>query len=157
MADGRSARLRRITVGGGLWAPLASRAANVDSSPVKSPEGPQGESDMPPNRASHFGFRLLGLAAMLFGGAMLLYIYLFASMVDPRLNPAARWFAILEKMFLSREVIGTGLALTLVLEGAVAMVCKPLAAFATESQSARLATVLGLIVLSIAAIFLVFG
>jgi hypothetical protein len=46
-----------------------------------------------------------GLLGVLIGGFVFLYVYMFASMVDPRLMGMDRWAVILEKMFLTLSVI----------------------------------------------------
>ena len=60
---------------------------------------------------------LIGLAYVLAGGAALIYIYAFASMVDPEMTAKARRLAILSRMFALPDSLYTILACGMVFAG----------------------------------------
>jgi hypothetical protein len=62
---------------------------------------------------------VLGSLLVVIGGFVDLYVYAFASMVDPRLLPAAQRLAILKSMFLTSSVIPTVFGLTVAIAGIV--------------------------------------
>ena len=73
-------------------------------------------------RPIFLAFSLCGLVATALGSLIVLYIYAFASMVDPRLQGIAHWQKVLEGMFLTLSVVPTVFGLTLALGGAFAAV-----------------------------------
>ena len=65
------------------------------------------------------GYSVVGLMALAIGCAIVLYVYAFASMVDPRLTPGEFRREVLIRMFLSWSVVPTVFGLTLALAGTV--------------------------------------
>ena len=68
-----------------------------------------------------FGYIGLGLMSFVLGCGLILYVYAFASMVNPELTGGHFWRKVLDRMFSSGAVVPTGIGLTLVLAGAVTM------------------------------------
>jgi hypothetical protein len=74
------------------------------------------------------GYSGLGLLALAVGCAIVLYVYAFASMVDPELTRGQFWREVLHRMFLSGAVVPTMLGLMLALAGAVTAIWSAAAA-----------------------------
>jgi hypothetical protein len=69
--------------------------------------------------ATRIGLFLLGIAMAIFGVAVIVYCYAFASMVDPTLGPLERVREILCKMFLSPSVVVVCLGVSLICVGSI--------------------------------------
>lgn len=71
---------------------------------------------------STFKRGVFGIGLILISGIMLLYVYAFASMVDPDLSPAERRRTILQKMYVSLDPgIFCWIATVSLLVGAIAL------------------------------------
>ncbi len=130
-----STRLRRISLVADEQAPCWQIAETAMSQPENNLR----------RRLFFLAFSLVGLLAMAVGMVIVLYVYAFASMVDPGLGGIAYWNKILRGMLLSGAVIPTLLGVTMAISGAFAAIWNAAAAVglvATAMPTRRTWTVL---------------
>jgi len=79
-------------------------------------------------RLLFLAFSFGGLLLMAVGSVIVLYVYAFASMVDPKLSGIAYWQTILNKMLLSGAVVPTLFGVVVAIGGAFAAIWNAAAA-----------------------------